>query len=60
MYGSGDSVGVGDMHWKGGTGTGLREALQRGVPGGGSDAGLAGSGLGGGVSGAYWYFALAV
>ena len=60
VYGSGDSVGVGDMQLKGGTGTGLREALQRGNLGGGSDDGLAYSNLGGGVSDAYWNYAVAV
>ena len=60
VYGSGDSVGVGDMHWKGGTGTGLREALQRGNLLVGSDAGLAVSSLWNGVSSAYWVCALAV
>ena len=60
VYGSGDSVGVGDMHWKGGTGTGLREALQRGFLRSGSNAGLAYSFLWDVVSDAGWNFALAV
>ena len=60
VYGSGDSVGVGDMHWKGGGGTGLREALQRGDLGYGSGAGLALSYIWFVVSAAWWYFALAV
>ena len=60
VYGSGDSVGVGDMHWKGGDGAGLREALQRGYLRDGSYAGLASSLLWDGVSNALWRFALAV
>ena len=60
VYGGGDSVGVGDYQWKGGAGTGLREALQRGSLGGGSLAGLAGSVLWDGVSDAGWFCALAV
>ena len=60
VYGGGDSVGVGDMHWKGGTGTGLREALERGDLGYGSAAGLAASNLGSGVSNAVWGCAAAV
>ena len=60
VYGSGDSVGVGDMHWKGGTGTGLREALQRGSLGAGSGSGLAFSDIGGVVSLAGWSCAVAV
>ena len=60
VYGGGDSVGVGDMQWKGGTGTGLREALQRGGLGDGSDAGLADSPLWVVVSYAGWGCALAV
>ena len=60
VYGGGDSVGVGDMHWKGGTGTGLREALERGNLRYGSDGGLAGSSLWYGVSSAFWDCAVAV
>ena len=60
VYGGGDSVGVGDIQWKGGDDTGLREPLERGVLWDGSDAGLAVSSLRYGVSVAYWYFALAV
>ena len=60
VYGSGDSVGVGDYQWKGGDGTGLREALQRGALGPGSGAGLAYSYLWGVVSRAGWFCALAV
>ena len=59
VYGSGDSVGVGDVHYKGGTSTGLREALQRGYLRNGSSAGLAYSGLGGEVSNAGWLCSLA-
>ena len=51
---------IGDIQYKGGTGTGLREALQRGSLWAGSDAGLAFSGLWGDVSGAGWGCALAV
>ena len=60
VYGGGDSVGVGDMHWKGGTGTGLREALERGNLWNGSLVGLAVSDLGSGVSSAFWGCAVAV
>lgn len=60
VYGGGDSVGVGDMQYKGGTGAGLREALQRGSICDGSHAGLAFSSLWGGVSNADWVFSLAV
>ena len=60
VYGSGDSVGVGDNQWKGGDGIGLREALQRGNLCDWSSAGLACSSLGRVVSGADWDFALAV
>ena len=60
IYGSGDSVGVGDIHYKGGTGTGLREAIQRGRLGRGSFGGLSCAGLWGGLSGAWWNFAVCV
>ena len=60
VYGSGDSVGVGDMQYKGGDGTGLREPLERGSLWGGSCAGLARSYLWNVVSGAWWDCALAV
>ena len=60
VYGSGDSVGVGDMHWKSGTDTGLREALQRGSLKNGSYAGLANSNLWLVASAAGWFCALAV
>ena len=60
VYGSGDSVGVGDIQWKGGTGTGLCEPLERGHLGNWSSAGLARSSLLDGVSYAGWDCALAV
>ena len=60
VYGSGDSVGVGDYQWKGGDGTGLREALQRGNLLNGSYAGLASSFLWFKLSPAGWFFAVAV
>ena len=60
VYGSGDSVGVGDMQYKGGTGTGLREALQRGGLRVGSNAGFACSYLWDDVSPASWGYAVAV
>ena len=58
--GAGDSVGVGDREYNGGTGTGWREALRRGSLGSGSVAGFSCAGLGGGVSGASWFCALCV
>lgn len=58
--GAGDSVGVGDREYNGGTGTGWREALRRGSLRGGSLAGFSCAVLGDGVSGAYWYCALCV
>ena len=58
--GGGDSVGVGDRQYNGGTGTGWREALRRGFLGGGSNAGLSSSSLGFGVTNATWYCALCV
>ena len=60
VYGSGDSVGVGDMQYKGGGGTGLREPLERGYLWDGSLAGLADSSLWSVVSHAGWDCALAV
>ena len=60
VYGSGDSVGVGDMQYKGGGDSGLREALQRGVLGHGSGAGLSFANLWYGLGGAFWLCALAV
>nr|DAI82229.1 MAG TPA: hypothetical protein [Bacteriophage sp.] len=58
--GAGDSVGVGDREYNGGTGTGWREALRRGFLWSESRAGFSCADLGGGVSGAGWYFALCV
>lgn len=58
--GSGNSVGVGDRIYKGGTGTGWREALTRGSLGGGGNAGLCCANLGGVVSGASWYCAFCI
>lgn len=58
--GSGDSVGVGDRQYNGGTGTGWREALRRGNLWNGSGAGLSCAGLWNGVSGAFWSSALCV
>lgn len=58
--GTGDSVGVGDMIYKGGTGTGYREALKRGDLWCGGDAGFCFSNLWNVVSWAYWSFAFCV
>lgn len=58
--GAGDSVGVGDREYNGGTGTGWREALRRGCLRNVSLAGFSFAYLGGGVSGASWYCALCV
>lgn len=58
--GAGDSVGVGDREYNGGTGTGWREALRRGSLRLGSAAGFSCALLGDGVSGAVWYCALCV
>lgn len=60
VYGSGDSVGVGDMQWKGGTGTGTREALLRGRLWSGSSAGFCYSYLWSDLAFAGWHCALAV
>jgi hypothetical protein len=60
VYGSGDSVGCGDRQYKGGSGTGTREALLRGYLWGGSDAGLVRSALGDWLSSRDWRCALAV
>lgn len=59
-YGSGDSVGVGDYQYKGGTGTGVREALRVGSLGNGSRAGFSYGFLWYDPSGAGWDFAAAV
>lgn len=58
--GAGDSVGVGDREYNGGTRTGWREALRRGLLGDASSAGFSFADLGVGVSGAGWYCALCV
>ena len=58
--GAGDSVGVGDIEYNGGTGTGWREALRRGSLRSESVAGFSYADLGGGVSLAGWFFALCV
>lgn len=58
--GTGDSVGVGDMLYKGGTGTGYREALKRGNLGNGGLGGFCCSFLWCGVSWASWNFAFCV
>ena len=58
--GSGESVGVGDRVYKGGTGTGWREALRRGSLWGGGSAGLCCAYLGYDVSNARWNFALCI
>ena len=60
VYGSGDSVGVGDRQYKGGDGTGLKEALQRGNLTYGSAAGLSFAGLGGAPSVDWWSCAVCV
>lgn len=59
-FGTGSSVGVGDMIYKGGTRTGWRQTLGRGRLGVGSNAGLCCASLWSGVSGAGWYYALCV
>lgn len=58
--GTGDSVGVGDRIYKGGTGTGYREALKRGYLWNGTNGGFCFSSLGNGVSWASWVFAFCV
>jgi hypothetical protein len=58
--GAGDSVGVGDREYNGGTGTGWREALRRGSLWIGSAAGFSCAYLRNDVSDAYWSFALCV
>ena len=59
-FGSGGGVGVGDMLYKGGTGTGWREPLQRGRLWYGSYAGLCCAYLGDAVSLARWGCALCI
>ena len=58
--GTGDSVGAGDRIYKGGTGTGWREALLRGFLWSGGGAGLCFANLGSGVSGTSWYLAFCI
>ena len=58
--GTGDSVGVGDRLYKGGTGTGYREALKRGSLWNGGDGGFCCSTLWSGVSWSAWSFAFCV
>lgn len=59
-FGVGSGVGVGDMLYKGGTGTGWREPLQRGNLWDGAGGGLCCAYLWGGVSSAGWFCALCV
>ena len=58
--GTGDSVGVGDRIYKGGTGTGWRQALLRGYLRSGGGAGLCLAHLGGVVSWALWFCAFCI
>ena len=58
--GAGDSVGVGDREYNGGTGTGWKEALRRGSLWSESHAGFSCANLWSDVSGASWDFALCV
>ena len=58
--GTGDSVGVGDRLYKGGTGTGYRGALKRGFLRSGAGGGFCYSSLGGVVSWSNWNFAFCV
>lgn len=58
--GAGDSVGTGDRRYHGGTETGLREKIERGGLGSGSNAGLSFSDGWGHLSGTYWYCAACV
>ena len=55
--GGGSANGVGDRYYWGGTGTGLREKLERGSLWNGSYAGLSSVAAGGALSDAYWSFA---
>lgn len=54
--GAGDSVGVGDYTWNGGTETGLREDYRFGNLGFGSAAGFSYVGLGAVLGNANWYY----
>lgn len=58
--GTGDSVGVGDRLYKGGTSTGYREALKRGSLWYGANGGFCYSNLGNLVSWAFWSCAFCV
>ena len=58
--GTGDSVGVGDRLYKGGTGTGWRQAAKRGCLWFGGNGGFCFSDLWLEVSRAYWYCAFCV
>lgn len=58
--GTGDSVGVGDRLYKGGTGTGYRGALKRGALGNGTHGGFCFSSLGLEVSWTAWFCAFCV
>ena len=58
--GTGDSVGVGDRLYKGGTGTGYRGALKRGSLWDGSIGGFCYSFLWSGVSRSHWNCAFCV
>ena len=58
--GTGDSVGVGDKLYKGGTGTGYRGALKRGYLWSGGYGGFCCSDLRSVVSRALWYYAFCV
>ena len=60
VYGSGDSVGVGDHQWKGGTGTGMREALERAGFRDGSHGGFSASNLWHAPADRFWYFSAGV
>lgn len=60
VYGSGDSVGVGDQNWKGGTGTGMREALERANLWDASGGGFSASYLWSDPASLYWFFSAGV
>lgn len=57
---TGSAVGTGDRRYHGGTGTGMREKLERGVLWDGSNAGLSCSGGWGGFASGDWLFAACV
>lgn len=60
IVGAGDSKGIGDRRYHGGTGTGIREKLERGDLWNGSNAGLSCSVGWGSLSGARWDYAACV